>query len=207
MFFLQTGTRCLQIRQHILKVLCIRIHAVLCVLNDAGTQPKFLGDGERIALARNAQEKPIGRAQCRDIKLAAGIFHIRCLQGIKFEFTVVGRGHDNTVTAVQICEDRCGQSGTFHRIRSGTKLIKQNQTVLIGFVQDGDRIDHVGRESTQTLLNALFVANVCVDFLKDSKAGAIKCRNMQTRLSHQCKKSYRLQRDSFAAGVGAGHDQ
>ena len=45
------------------------------------------------------------------------------------------------------------------------------------------------REGTETLLDALLVADIREDFMEDRELGAIRRRNMQSGLSHQSKET------------------
>ena len=61
------------------------------------------------------------------------------------------------------------------RIRQGRHpLLDEAEGIGIRSLQDGDNIGHMGRESTEALLDTLFVTDVCIDFpenrqLEDAK--------------------------------------
>ena len=64
----------------------------------------------------------------------------------------------------------------------------------------------MGAESGQRLFNALLVANVCVDAIKQREPRLIS-RNMQTGVSHQSKQAHRLERNGLATRVRSSYQQ
>ena len=98
--------------------------------------------------------------------------------------------HGADSTSVQIGENGDGQCGSFGRIRSGSKLIKQNQRILIYIMQERDNICHMRREGTQALLNALLISDICIDLFKHCQFRTVSGRDVKAGLSHQGKKSY-----------------
>ena len=62
-------------------------------------------------------------------------------------------------------------------------------------------------EGTQVLLNALLIADVRIDFVKDRELGMVRCRNVQAALAEQGKKSDGFQGNCLTAGVRTGDDE
>jgi len=65
----------------------------------------------------------------------------------------------------------------------------------------------VGRECTQTLLQALLISNVRLHAVKYRHQRALIGRDKQARLSHQRQQACRLERDRLAAGIRTGDQQ
>ncbi len=61
------------------------------------------------------------------------------------------------------------------------------------------------RESTQTLLNTLLIANIRENLPEEIQRGAWLGRNMQTSFRHQRQQTNCFQSYSLAAGVRAGN--
>ena len=65
----------------------------------------------------------------------------------------------------------------------------------------------MGRKSTQTLLNTLFVSDIRIDLMKNCKLRAVTGRDMQPCLPHETEKSDCLQGNGLTTGIWTGHDQ
>ena len=65
----------------------------------------------------------------------------------------------------------------------------------------------MAREGGQALLDALLIADVHKEFIKDADLAALIRRDEEAALRHCAKQTCRFQRDSLAAGVGAGDDE
>ena len=106
-----------------------------------------------------------------------------------------------------MAEDGHGQRGSFGRVCSRAELIEKDQGAVICLLQDADDVRHVGRKCTQALLDALLIADIREDLRQRLTAGVVPGRNVQACLAHERQQADRLQGNSLAAGVGAGHDQ
>ena len=62
-------------------------------------------------------------------------------------------------------------------------------------------------EGTQGLFNALLISDISINLAEKCKFGTIQRRDMETRLSHQGKKTYGFQRNGFTTGVWSGDNQ
>ena len=65
----------------------------------------------------------------------------------------------------------------------------------------------MGGEGRQTLLNALFVANIGKYIFENAETGAVRGGNVKPRLPHQGQESDRFQRNCFAARIWSRDDQ
>ena len=116
-------------------------------------------------------------------------------------------GHCPDAAAAQCVQDGDSQSRSFGWIGSGAQFVKKHKRPGVCILQDGDDIAHMGRKGTETLLNTLFIADICEYIVKNSQFAAVSRGNMQACLSHQSKQTYSFQRNGLAAGIGTGYDQ
>ena len=65
----------------------------------------------------------------------------------------------------------------------------------------------MGRERTEALFDTLLVSDVRIDVFEYGKLGAVKRRNVEPRLAHECEESYCLEGNGLAAGIRSGNDQ
>ena len=68
---------------------------------------------------------------------------------------------------MQIVQDCDRQRRTLGWVGSGPQLVEQAQGICVCLCQNGDDGGHVGGKGTQTLFNALFVADICKNLCKD----------------------------------------
>ena len=108
---------------------------------------------------------------------------------------------------MKIGQNRNCKCGTFRRICTGSKFIKENQRTFIYFLKERDNIGHMRRECTKALLNTLFISDICINLMKYSQFTAVSGRNVKSGLSHQTEQADRFQRNSFTAGIWSGDDQ
>ena len=160
------------------------------VLDNVVGKSQFFGNGKGVALTGDSDEKPVGGAQRLHAELAAGVLHARLCQGKYLQLAVVGGGHGAALHVVEEGQNSHCQSGSLRRICSGSQLVKQAQGAGICLPQNGHNVRHVGREGTETLLNALLVSNVGKYIVKDSQLRAVKGRNVEARLSHESKQAH-----------------
>ena len=102
------------------------------------------------------------------------------------------RCHNNGASLVQIGKNGCGKCRPLYRVSSCPEFIKERQTVFICFFQNRYRVHHMGGKGAEVLFNTLFISYIGINFIKDSQAGAVKCRNVEPCLPHQGKKPYCL---------------
>ena len=72
-------------------------------------------------------------------------------------------------------------------------------------MRDEVDVGDVRGERREVLLDRLVVADVGEDCVEDGQLGAIG-RHGNSRLRHQSQQAHGLERDGFAAGVGAADD-
>ena len=66
---------------HVLKLPVFGGDKLLGTLHDLAVHAETLGDGKRVALARNAYQQPVGRLERRHVKLTAAVFDALGAQG------------------------------------------------------------------------------------------------------------------------------
>ena len=104
-------------------------------------------------------------------------------------------------------QNRNCKCGTFRRICTGSKFIKENQLTFIYFLKERDNIGHMRRECTKALLNTLFISDIGKHVVKDSQFTSIGSRNVETCLPHSSEKPHGFQADGLTSGIGTGDDQ
>ena len=62
-------------------------------------------------------------------------------------------------------------------------------------------------ECRERLLDRLLVADIGKNTVEDRHEASVVRRDVKAALGHEGKKSQRLERDGFAAGVGAGNNE
>ena len=110
----------------------------------------------------------------------------------------------HVVKEIKYCH---GKGGTFRRVGSGTKLVEETKAVTVCLFKYLNRVRHVRREGGQALFDRLFVTDICENFLKNRKLGALGSRDKKSGLSHELEKTYGLQANGLTAGVGTRDDQ
>ena len=104
-------------------------------------------------------------------------------------------------------DDGDGQRRALHRVCTGAQLVEEDQAAAGRLLQNAHDIDHMGRESGQTLLNALLIADIRQHPLIHGNDAAVPHRDVETALGHEGQEAQGLEGDGLAAGVGAGDDQ
>ena len=109
--------------------------------------------------------------------------------------------------STKLFNDCTGKRRTLNRVGSRTKLVEQNERIIICPTENVDNIFHVRRKGRERLLNALFVANVRKYVVKHRDTAVISARNHHSAHRHQRDKADRFKRDRFAAGVRTRNDK
>ena len=196
----------LQVGQEILEVLLLLAELFLCSFDDVVGQAQLLGDGEGVALARDADHEPVGGLEGLDIELTAGVHDALGPHGVGLELGVVGRRQGADVAHMAEIQDRDGQGRALGRVGAGAQLIEEAQALAVDAAEDVHDGLHMGGEGGQTLLDALLVADVGKDIAEEGELAPVTCRNVESRHAHQLEEADRLERDRLAARVGAGDD-
>ena len=82
---------------------------------------------------------------------------------------------------VQIGQNRNGKSSSLRRVCSRAQLVEQYKGLFIYLFQERNNICHVRRESTQTLLNALFVSDIRINLVKYGKFRTVPLPGYEVR--------------------------
>ena len=70
---------------------------------------------------------------------------------------------------MEVGQDRDRQRSALCRIRAGAQLVEQDEGTFVHLFQERNNVRHVRGKCTQALLDALFVADVCVYLAEDSE--------------------------------------
>ena len=127
--FFQCNAAVFQLGDHVFEVLILDVDLFFGVLDQKFREPQLGRDGERVALAGNADEQPVGGTQRFYVKFTAGIFHALRRERIDLQFAVMSRRHGADPLFVQVIQDRYGQGGAFGRIGTGAQLVEQHQRI------------------------------------------------------------------------------
>ena len=127
LFPLQRDPAVLQLGDHVLKAFVLRADLLLRFFDQIFRKPQLLRDGERVALAGNADQQAVGRPQGFHVKFTAGILHAVGGKRIDFQLAVMGGRHRADSLTVQMVQNRDGQSRAFGRIGTGSQFIEEDQ--------------------------------------------------------------------------------
>ena len=197
----------IQLAQNGVQTLVFCGQMLLCRLNDPLRDAKLFADKESVGLARNADAELIGGAQRLQIELAAGVDDALCLEGEHLQFCIVRCGHQEHTAAAQLFDDGNSQCRTLRRVGTGAKLVQKHQRVGHGKLKDAGDLLHMTGKGGQALLDALLIADVHEEFVKDADLTALIRRDEEAALCHRAKQTGRFQSDGLTAGVGAGDDE
>src|SRR5258708_27698159 len=101
----------------------------------------------------------------------------------------------------QIWESGRGQGRALGRIGPRANFVEESQRIVTRRVDDTDDVAHVRRKRRKALLDALFVANIGEDIVKDTNLRSGSRRNVEARLGHERQEASRLQGDRLTARV------
>ena len=163
-------------------------------------------DIKGVASAGDPHQQTVGGTQGIHIKFHAGVGQTGVVIGIGLQFAVMRRYDGLYPFGHQRIDNGHGKGSAFHRIRSRAELIQKHKIVPSRLGENIHNIDHMGRERTQGLFNALLVADIGVHAAEYGNTAPIRSRQMQTGLRHQHEKTCDFQRYGLPAGIGAGHD-
>ena len=147
--------------------------------------------------------------------MGASVSFIHAGRGIQYAWRVGGidlergvvRGDQRPGARLQkVAGNGHGQRGAFFGIGGGAKLVEQNQRLLAGQPGEPVEIGDVRGKSGERGFDGLRIADVGQERCEDRKAGRLG-GNGQSSLGHHGQQSRGLERDGFAAGVGAADDE
>ncbi len=107
----------------------------------------------------------------------------------------------------RVFDYRNGKRRTLCGVCTRAELIKEQQRAVVALLEYADNIGHMSRKSGQALLNALLVADVSKNVREHRQVAAVRRRDMQPALAHCRQKPNGLERNGFAAGIGARDHQ
>ena len=105
--------------------------------------------------------------------------------GIALQLGIVGRRDHVRAPVPQKIEQRPGDRRAFLRVCAGAKLVEQDQRAAIGVAQHPHDARNVTRKRRQTLLQALFVADVRLHTFEHGDQRSLVGGHEQAGLSHQ----------------------
>ena len=170
-------------------------------------QAEALGNGQRVGDPRQADDQAVGGAQGLNVKFHAGVDDARTLEGVGFQFGVVGGDEGSDAPVKQMGQDGTGEGRAFLRVGAGAEFVEQDERLGVGFFQDADDVGDVAGEGGEGLFDGLFVADVGKNVLEHRDFRARVGGDVQAGLGHEGEQADGFEADSFAAGVGAGDDQ
>ena len=142
-----------------------------------------------------------------DVKLARRVDDALCAHGVELELGVVRRGRDFRAALAAELDERDRQCRALGRVRACTELIKKNERGVVADFENIHDVFHVRGKCRERLLNRLLVADISKNTVEDGNEASVVRRNVKAALCHEGEKSQRLERDGFAAGVGAGNNE
>ena len=119
----------------------------------------------------------------------------------------MGGGGSQRTLITGVLDNGDGQCRTLNGVGACPQLIEENETVVIGLLQNLHNVGHMGRESGQALLNALLIAHIGEDAVKDADLRAAVGGDMEAALRHKAQKTQRFQRHRLTARVRACNDE
>ena len=141
--FFDRAAACLKIAQQILKGDILFAQPFFRILDNVVRQPQFAGYGKRIALPGDSDEQAVSRTQALYIEFTACIFHARSGERIYLEFAVMCSSHSADIMLVQVGQDSNSKRSSLGGICSCPQLVKEDEGMLIHFLQEGNNISHV----------------------------------------------------------------
>ena len=122
--FFQLQLQVVQLAQNCIQALILGRQMLLGCLNDTLRDAQLLTDEEGVGLAGHTYAQLVSRAQCLQIKLAAGIDYTLGFQRKHLQLGVVSGCHQQHTAAAQFLDDGHGQRCTFGRVSARAKLIQ-----------------------------------------------------------------------------------
>ena len=126
--------------------------------------------------------------------------------GVDLERGEVGGDAGPGVEREEVAGDGYGEGGAFFGVGGGAELVEQDERGWICVAGDVVDVDDVGGEAGEIALDGLGVADVGEDGGEEGEDGLFG-GNGQAGLGHEGEQAGGLERDGFAAGVGAGDDE
>ena len=101
----------------------------------------------------------------------------------------MSRGKKSAASANKLLNDRYRKSRALHRVSTRTKLVEKHQRFGISLVQNLHNTADMGGKSGKVIFNALAVADIHKDILKDRHPAAVSRRNEKSAHSHCSEES------------------
>ena len=193
----------LELSDNVLELSALARHQLLCTVDDRRVHSEPLRNSKRVALAGYADEQSVGRLQGSDVEFAAAVFYSLRAQGKFLELSVVGGRGNFGVLFAQFLEYRRRESRALDGVGAGTQLVNQTERASIRELKNLDNIRHVSREGRQTLLDALFVADVDKHPAENAQLAVIRAGYEQSAHSHKREQPEGLEGNGLAARIRA----
>ena len=174
--------------------------------DDAGVQAQPLGGLDAGRRAGHAEAQLIVGRERDFIHAGRGVQHAGRVGRVDLERGVVRGDERPRAGGQEVAGDGHGQRRAFFGIGGGAQFVEQHQRARIGQPREPVEIGDVRGEGGERGLDRLRVADVGQKRGEDRKAG---CRggHGHAGLRHHGQQSRGLERDGFAAGVGAADDE
>ena len=174
--------------------------------DDRLRQTQAGGDGQRVAAAGDAVGEAVGGFQRAGVQVNAGVDHAGLFLGQAGHVAVMGSGHYHGAGVAQVGQQGNGEGGTFFGVGGGTEFVNEDEGAVGGDIHDALQVADVAAESGQGFKDALLVADVGVDAVKEGQVGVLGGQ-LEAGVGHHRQQADGFEGDGFAAGVGAGDEQ
>ena len=164
------------------------VQKATCLHNNIFCQAQATANIEGITATRHAHQQAISRTQGYGVEFHAGIFHAFVTVGKGFQLTVVSSNHGQHFVFMQMFEHGHCKSRAFVGVSTSADFVNQHQIPTLHFAQNANQISHMCRESTQALLNTLFITNIRIHCTEHRQL-CTTCGNEHTGLRHQSEKT------------------
>ena len=172
----------------------------------SGCEAEALGDVEAGGGSGDAEAELVGGGEGLLVEADGGVEDAGAVGGVDLERGEVGGDAGPGAEREEVGGDGDGEGGAFFGVGGGAELVEQDERGGVGVAGDAVDVDDVGGEAGEVALDGLGVADVGVDGGEEGKGGVLG-GDGQAGLGHEGEQAGGLERDGFAAGVGAGDDE
>ena len=193
--------------ENILKVRVVLVDHASGLVDDVLRKAEAAGDRKGVGLSGDADEQPVGRLERFHVELTRGIDDALGAHGVYFQLCVMRRRGDLRAALPAELDQRDCQRRALGRVGARAELVQQDERFPVADADDLDDIFHMRREGGERLLDRLLIADVRQHQREHGNKAPVIGGDMQTAFRHQRQKADGLERDGFAARIGAGDDE
>ena len=207
MLLLHAAAVLFELINNILKADIFIVDELFRPVHNAHVHAQALAYCKRVRASGNADKQSVGRAEGRNVELAAAVFDARSLEGISLELGIVCCRGDLRTLEMQVFEHRHCKSRALDGICARSELVYEHKAAVARLTHDIYNICHMRREGRERLLYRLLVADVREDFAEYGKSASVACGNHKSAHRHEREKTDSLYRDGLSARVRAGYNK